>query len=61
MLPLCFRMFRSVEGLGWLEEGFEREFARIKEYFDWLGEESKFGGGRAIQAVRVAGKALRLL
>ena len=58
VLPLCFGMFRSVEGVKWLEERFEREFKGIEEYFDWLGEESEFGGGRAIQAVRVASKGL---
>ena len=58
VLPLCVGIFRSVKGFGWLEERFEREFKGIEEYFDWLGEESEFGGGRAIQAVRVAGEGL---
>jgi hypothetical protein len=52
-------MFESVEGLEWLEEQFNRQFDSIEDYFDWLGEESRFGGSSTIQAVRVAGLALR--
>ena len=59
VLPLCYGVFLSAEGLGWLQERFEQEFKGIEEYFDWLGEESEFGGTRAIQAVRVAGESLR--
>ena len=59
VLPLCFGVFESVEGPGWLYEQFERKFENIEDYFDWLGEESRFGGGSAIQAVRVVGLALR--
>jgi superfamily II DNA helicase RecQ len=59
VLPLCFGVFESVEGPGWLYEQFERKFENIEDYFDWLGEESRFGGGSAIQAVRVVGSALR--
>ncbi|KAM0714674.1 hypothetical protein Q7P37_003053 [Cladosporium fusiforme] len=58
VLPLCFGVFESIEGPGWLHEQFERKFENIEDYFDWLGEESRFGGGSAIQAVRVAGLAL---
>ena len=59
VLPLCYGVFQSVEGLGWLQERFERRFNMMEEYFDWLGEECRFGGSSAIQAVRVAGGALR--
>ena len=59
VLPLCFGVFESVEGPGWLYEQFERKFENMEDYFDWLGEKSRFGGGSAIQAVRVVGSALR--
>jgi superfamily II DNA helicase RecQ len=61
VLPLCFGVFQSAEGLGWLEERFGREFEVVEDYFDWLGEECKFGGGSAIQAVRVAGLWLQCM
>jgi hypothetical protein len=59
VLPLCFGVFESVEGPEWLEEQFDRKFDNIEDYFDWLREESRFGGSSTIQAVRVTGLALR--
>ncbi|KAM0713375.1 hypothetical protein Q7P37_010337 [Cladosporium fusiforme] len=59
VLPLCFGMFERVDGGEWLREQFDRDFENIEEYFDWLGEKSRFGGGSVIQAVRVAGLALQ--
>ena len=59
VLPLCFGVFESVEGPEWLQEQFNRRFDSIEDYFDWLGEESRFGGTTTIQAVRVTGLALR--
>jgi hypothetical protein len=59
VLPLCFRVFESVEGPEWLQEQFDRQFDNIEDYFDWLGEESQFRGSSTIQAVRVTGLALR--
>ncbi|KAI7295671.1 hypothetical protein KC343_g82 [Hortaea werneckii] len=59
--PALLRIFEGVEGPGWLHEQFERKFEKMEDYFDWLGEESRFGGGSEIQAVRVAGLALRLI
>ena len=59
VLPICFGVFESVEGLPWLHEQFERKFDSVEEYFDWLGEKTQFGGASAIQAVRVAHLALR--
>lgn len=38
VLPLCFGVFESVEGPGWLYEQFERKFENMEDYFDWLGE-----------------------
>ncbi|KAK5674103.1 hypothetical protein LTS10_013148 [Elasticomyces elasticus] len=61
VLPLCFGIFESTHGEDWLHENFSRSFVDIELYFDWLGEETRFGGGRAIQAVRVAATALRLM
>jgi superfamily II DNA helicase RecQ len=58
VLPLCYGLFYSIGGPLWLRKHFEREFVGIDSYFDWLGEESMFGGGKAVQAVRVAAKAL---
>lgn len=52
-------MFERVDGGEWLREQFDRDFENIEEYFDWLGKESRFGGGSAIQAVRVAGFVLQ--
>jgi hypothetical protein len=31
----------------------------MDKYFEWLGEETEFGDGKAIQAVRVAAEALQ--
>lgn len=49
---------------GWrmdnLKEEFGREVANVEDSFDWLAEESKFGGVKAIQAVRVVARALLL-
>lgn len=58
VLPMCYGIFSSVGGLDWLYDRFQRKFADVEGYFDWLGEESEFGGGQAIQAVRVAAMAL---
>lgn len=59
ILPLCYGIFYSVDGPRWLEEHFGRRFSDISAFFDWLGEESRFGGAKAIQAIRVAAKKLR--
>jgi superfamily II DNA helicase RecQ len=61
VLPLCFGVFESLGGDDWLRKHFGREFVTVQSYFDWLGEETRFGGDRAIQAVRVAATALRFL
>lgn len=58
VLPLCCGVYEGEGGQAWLHERFGRDFASIENYLDWLGEESRLGGGKAIQAVRVA--AMRL-
>ncbi len=58
VLPLCYGTFCSVGGENWLYEIFGRRFTGIEGFFDWLGEECRFSGGKAIQAVRVAAEAL---
>jgi len=58
VLPLCYGIFESEQGGEWLHDRFGRHFQSIADYFDWLGEECLFGGGRAIQAVRVAAAGL---
>jgi superfamily II DNA helicase RecQ len=58
VLPACYGVFVSKSGRDWLREKFGREFDSMEEYFDWLGEETIFGGGRAIQGVRVASEKL---
>lgn len=58
VLPLCYGVFSQATGVDWLFERFDRRFRDIESFFDWLGEECDFGGGKAIQAVRVAAKAL---
>ncbi|KAM0714670.1 hypothetical protein Q7P37_003050 [Cladosporium fusiforme] len=59
VLPLCYGIYGSILGGQWLLERFERSFSSIDSFFDWLGEETTFGGGSAIQAVRVAAAALQ--
>jgi hypothetical protein len=58
VLPLCYGIFFHATGADWLSERFDRRFRDVESFFDWLGEECNFGGGRAIQAVRVAAEAL---
>ena len=59
VLPLCYGIFVSMHGISWMQEKFGRSFSSVDTFFDWLGEETVFGGGSAIQAVRVAAVALR--
>ena len=59
VLPLCYGVFESVEGVDWLQEQFGRSFVDTEAFFDWLGEGSRFGGDDSIQAVRLAALALR--
>jgi superfamily II DNA helicase RecQ len=59
VLPLCYGIFHSPGGPRWLEERFGRRFGDIDAFFDWLGEESRFGGMKATQAARVAAERLR--
>jgi len=58
VLPLCYGTLCSAGGEDWLYERFGRRFTAIEGYFDWLGEECRFGGGKAIEAVRVAAEVL---
>lgn len=51
-------MFFSTRGHEWLQERFDQAFESIESFFDWLGEESWFGEGQTIQAVRVAADGL---
>lgn len=60
VLPICHGIFNSVGDGEWIKGKFGREFANVEEFIDWLAEESEFGGGKAIQAVRVAARALLL-
>ena len=46
-------------GISWIQEKFGRSFSSVDTFFDWLGKETVFGGGSAIQAVRVAAAALQ--
>jgi hypothetical protein len=48
VLPLCYGIFFYATGADWLSERFDRRFRDIESFFDWLGEECDFGGGRAI-------------
>ena len=48
-----------MQGIPWIHEQFGRSFSSVDTFFDWLGEETNFGGGSAIQAVRVAAAALQ--
>jgi hypothetical protein len=58
VLPLCYGVFESVEGVDWLQEQFGRSFVDTEAFFDWLGEGARFGGDASIQAVRLAALAL---
>jgi hypothetical protein len=51
----------SIQGEQWILERFGRSFSSIDTFFDWLGEETAFGGSSTIQAVRVAAVALQQL
>lgn len=57
VLPLCYEIFISLQRPLWIEEQCERSFNNEEEYLDWLGEQTEFGGGKAIQPV----KALRCI
>ena len=59
VLPLCYGIFHSVDGPRMIQERFGRRFRNVKDFFDWLGEETQFGGVKAIQAVRVTAEGLR--
>ena len=59
VLPLCYGIFHGVRGHRWLTERFGRRFDGIETFFDWLGQESQFGGTKATQATRVAAERLR--
>ena len=59
VLPLCYGIFYSFDGARWVEERFGRRFRDVGVFFDWLGEETRFGGAKAIQAVRVTAERLR--
>ncbi|KAK3684401.1 hypothetical protein LTR37_020307 [Vermiconidia calcicola] len=59
VLPLCYGMYERTGSYGWLQQCFGRDFENRESYLDWLGEASSFGGGKAIQSVRVAAEALR--
>lgn len=61
VLPICYGIFNSVGGREWMREEFGREFANLEDFFDWPAEESHFGGGKAILAVRMAARALPLI
>lgn len=58
VLPLCYGIFQREDERQWLQDRFGRSFESVEDYFDWLGEQCKFGGGQAIQAVRVAAAKL---
>lgn len=61
VLPLCYGVYSSPDGPTWVKEHFERTFNTVDEYIEWLGEETEFGGVKAVQAVRVTAEALRFL
>jgi len=59
VLPLCYGIWKSIDGRQWLQQHFQRAFLSIEEYLNWIGESSRFGGDTAIQGVRVASRRLR--
>ena len=58
VLPLCYGIFCREGGRDWLHDRFGRAFTDLANFLEWLGEECRFGDGKAIQAVRVAAEAL---
>ena len=58
VLPVCHGVFQSLGGPGWIFQQFGRQFVSIGDFYDWLGEESRYGGAVAVQAVRVAAEAI---
>jgi superfamily II DNA helicase RecQ len=60
VLPLCYGIFQGVGSTKWLLERFGKDFEDIDDYMIWLGDSTTFGGEKAINAVKVAGTALRI-
>lgn len=58
VLPICWGAYVADGAAQWFRERFGREFSDEDAYMDWIGEETRFGGERAVQGVRVAALAL---
>nr|XP_023922639.1 uncharacterized protein LOC112034089 [Quercus suber]POE97743.1 atp-dependent dna helicase tlh1 [Quercus suber] len=59
VLPLCYGAFvGSSYGPRWFAEHFQQHFTEVDSFLDWIGQPTQFGGGPAIQAVRVAAKMM---
>jgi hypothetical protein len=57
-MPLCYGIFCGRRANPWLEEQFQHTFADVDEFLRWCGQATRFGGGKAIWAVKVAARAL---
>lgn len=59
VLPLCYGVFYTATGQPWFQGEFPQGAAlSIDEFLQWCGQRAWFGGGKAIQGVRVAALAL---
>ena len=59
VLPLCYGQFHKPEGRQWLARQFDkRDFIDLDGFLSWCGQGTRFGGGKAIWAVRVAATLL---
>ena len=61
VLPTCYTVYQQAGGPQWIYEQFGHYFATLEEFLDWIGEKTSFGGGRAIQGVRVTAAVLAAL
>lgn len=58
VLPVCYTVYSRVGGPQWIYEQFGHRFEGMEGFLDSIGEETLFGGYRAIQGIRVTAAVL---
>jgi superfamily II DNA or RNA helicase len=58
VLPLCLARWATAAGKAWYRQVLHRTFSQPVDLMSWLGRKIQWGGGDAIQAVRVAARLL---
>ena len=61
VLPVCYGVWSHSGGRRWIAEEFGRKFGRVEEFMEWIEKTSEFGGGEAIQKIRVCDRAMDLI